>query len=538
VKVATGRHTSRARTMGADRRRRRRRTSLAVVVAMAAARAVRGDGDETAAVMALARALGHDDATASAMLASDACEVVGVTCACDDDDDDACVVVRINLSGMALRGRLPGTMPAALRRLRSLDLSDNAIRGPIPEGFLSAIPNVEELYLNLNTLEGAIPPGIGRLTRLEVLNLDGGFTQTQRRFEPWVDPERRNTYGEPGVFFGNQLTGSVPSEIGNLRRLRVLNLHRNMLGAETDRYALPESVANLRALEFLDASGNQLHGAIPRGIATLPMLRQLNLDDNFLTGEIPGDWSQADSLESLVLEGNRLQGHLPAFLPRNLTFLDVHENFLTGSVNEPLIRLKRLEGALLDRCRFSGPVTLSRETNPNLKLISLANNAGLCGATPELPAATRADKDAECDKPWELCQLWPELAGTALRAPCECATAGSTCSVWSSDGPKELCCEEGDCVDVPYVGFGVKVCVPCAVEYQQCGGKSYDGPACCKRDLTCTRVDDDRYECLGCARQWEQCGGLLYDGPKCCAGGDSCVYFDTYYSQCQPTSQL
>ena len=63
--------------------------------------------------------------------------------------------------------------------LRTLDLSDNAIRGEISDGFLSAMPNIEELYLNLNTLEGAIPPGIGRLTRLEVLNLDGGFTQTQ-----------------------------------------------------------------------------------------------------------------------------------------------------------------------------------------------------------------------------------------------------------------------------------------------------------------------------------------------------------------------
>ena len=43
-------------------------------------RAVRGDERERAAVVALARALGHDDAT----VASDACEVAGVTCACDD----------------------------------------------------------------------------------------------------------------------------------------------------------------------------------------------------------------------------------------------------------------------------------------------------------------------------------------------------------------------------------------------------------------------------------------------------------------------
>ena len=67
--------------------------------------------------------------------------------------------------------------------------------------------------------------------------------------------------------------------------------------------------------------------------------------------------------------------------------------------------LKRLEGVLLDRCRFTGPVTLSKASLPNLKMISLANNAGLCGALPDLPFATKEQKEAECDKPWEVHSL-------------------------------------------------------------------------------------------------------------------------------------
>ena len=473
-----------------------------------------------------------DEALGRALAIGDVCAIGDGTVACDENGR----VVKIRLRGRGLRGRLPARVPR-MERLTTLDASDNALEGTISEEFLLAMPNLVELHLNLNTLEGPIPKSIGTLTSLEVLNLDGGFTERQRRFDASVPVDKREVYGFPGVHFGNQLSGSVPAEIGNLVKLRELNLHRNMLGLKTDRLALPASVGNLVELESMDVSGNQLHGAIPQELATLPRLRTLNLDDNFISGFIPSDWSSALALESLIVEGNFLSGTLPRFLPRNLTFLDVHENLLTGSINE-LSRLKRLEGVLLDRCRFTGPVTLSKASLPNLKMISLANNAGLCGALPDLPFATKEQKEAECDKPWELCQLWPETAGTLLGlGSCQCAAPGEGCSIWELSGRKETCCEEGTCLSVPFE-FGGKQCVPCSDAYQKCGGKSFDGPTCCKRGLTCTRIDDDRSECLPCNAQWEQCAGALYDGPKCCASGNSCVYFDAYYSQCQPSSVL
>ena len=313
----------------------------------------------------------------------------------------------------------------------------------------------------------------------------------------------------------------------------MLNLHRNFLGARGYSYALPRSIGNLKRLETMDVSGNQLYGRIPNELSTLPRLRQLNLDDNFMSGPIPPDWSQALALESFILEGNRLTGTLPDALPKNLTFLDLHENALTGSVNS-IRSLKRLEVALLDINRLSCPATISSADLPNLKTISLANNPGLCGDVPTLPIASDQAKAAECDKPTEPCQLWPVTLGTKLGQACQCVEVGRACSVLSlNDDAGERCCANGSCAEVPYA-YGVKYCLPCSEENQKCGGAFFDCARCCARDLTCTWVNDYSSVCRPCSAVWEQCGGSYFSGAKCCAVGNACVFFSEYYSQCQP----
>lgn len=52
---------------------------------------------------------------------------------------------------------------------------------------------------------------------------------------------------------GNNLTGSIPPELGNLTNLRTLFLHRNMLSG-----AIPLELAKLTLLETLALSGNRL----------------------------------------------------------------------------------------------------------------------------------------------------------------------------------------------------------------------------------------------------------------------------------------
>ncbi|MYD56756.1 MAG: hypothetical protein F4246_07060, partial [Rhodothermaceae bacterium] len=73
----------------------------------------------------------------------------------------------------------------------------------------------------------------------------------------------------------NQLTGSIPPELGNLTELWALHLHRNQLTG-----SIPPELGNLEALKRLDLRRNQLTGSIPRTFLQIHRLSRLYLHDN------------------------------------------------------------------------------------------------------------------------------------------------------------------------------------------------------------------------------------------------------------------
>ncbi len=81
---------------------------------------------------------------------------------------------------------------------------------------------------------------------------------------------------------GNNLSGSIPPEIGNLSQLVHLELDGNNLSGSI----LPE-IGNLSLLAHLWLDGNDLSGSIPPEIGNLTKLQILKLDGNELSGSIP-----------------------------------------------------------------------------------------------------------------------------------------------------------------------------------------------------------------------------------------------------------
>ncbi len=71
----------------------------------------------------------------------------------------------------------------------------------------------------------------------------------------------------------NQLTGALPSQIGKLKNLKVLNASNNLMTG------VPAEVGQLNNLEILDLSNNQLTG-LPNELANLKKLKTLNLSGN------------------------------------------------------------------------------------------------------------------------------------------------------------------------------------------------------------------------------------------------------------------
>lgn len=60
--------------------------------------------------------------------------------------------------------------------------------------------------------------------------------------------------------FLNHLTGSVPTNIGNLKQLESLDLSINQLSV-----SIPQTLSALKSLSFLNLSFNKLSGTIPIG---------------------------------------------------------------------------------------------------------------------------------------------------------------------------------------------------------------------------------------------------------------------------------
>ncbi len=132
---------------------------------------------------------------------------------------------------------------------------------------------------------------------------------------------------------GNQLSGEIPAELGNLQSLQGLNLESNHLSGR-----IPAELGNLTNLQLLLLGGNQLSGEMPAELGKLQSLRGLNLEGNQLSGEIPAEFGNLTNLQWAALGWNQLSGEIPVELG-NLTRLDMlnlNNNRLTGCVPSSL----------------------------------------------------------------------------------------------------------------------------------------------------------------------------------------------------------
>ena len=72
---------------------------------------------------------------------------------------------------------------------------------------------------------------------------------------------------------GNNLSGALPSQIGNLKNLKVLNVSNNNFTG------VPAEIGQLSQLEILDLSNNSLTG-LPNELGNLKNLKTFNISGN------------------------------------------------------------------------------------------------------------------------------------------------------------------------------------------------------------------------------------------------------------------
>ncbi|XBI87296.1 hypothetical protein VPH35_025409 [Triticum aestivum] len=243
----------------------------------------------------------------------------------------------LNVDTNNLRGDLPANSIANLpKSLTALSLNSNNILGTIPME-IGNLSNLSMLYLDTNLFTGPIPSTIGQLSNLIVLSL------SKNKFFGEIPPSIGILNQLEELYLQeNQLSGSIPESLGGCHNLLAVNLSSNTLGGIISGHMF----ARLNSLSWLiDLSHNQLTMSIPVEMGSLINLGSLNISHNNLTGRIPSTLGACVRLEALRVEGNLLQGSIPQSLSnlKGIQVLDFSQNNLSGTIPEFLETFTSLE---------------------------------------------------------------------------------------------------------------------------------------------------------------------------------------------------
>ncbi|GMH22997.1 hypothetical protein Nepgr_024840 [Nepenthes gracilis] len=146
---------------------------------------------------------------------------------------------------------LPDTLQNSAQ-LANLSLMSSNLVGPLPD-FLGTMSSLVVLKLAFNRISGAIPLNFSE-SNLQILWLngqeDGGMTGA-------IDVLAAMASLTSVWLHGNQFSGKIPGNIGDLASLKELNLNSNNLVG-----FIPSSLVNMD-LDMLDLSNNHFMGPIP-----------------------------------------------------------------------------------------------------------------------------------------------------------------------------------------------------------------------------------------------------------------------------------
>ncbi|KAF0926106.1 hypothetical protein E2562_021820 [Oryza meyeriana var. granulata] len=348
------------------------------------------------------------------------------------------------LGGNRLSGRIPEVL-FNLSKVQEIALPYNMLKGPLPSDLGNFIPNLQQLILGANLLEGhipdslgnasqlqllhlgynlgftgRIPPSLGKLQKLEKLNLDMSNLEAKDSWgwefldtlsnctrlkmlslhQNLLQGVLPNSIGNLSssmdnlVLSNNMLSGLVPSSIGNLHRITKLGLDFNSFTGPIDGWIgsmvnlqalsldsnnftgnIPASIGNMSKMSGLFLSNNQFHGLIPSSLGKLQQLLKLDLTYNNLQGNIPKEVFTVSTIVQCGLSHNSLQGLIPSLSRlQQLSYLDLSSNKITGEIPPTLGSCQQLETINMGQNFLSGSIPMSLGNLSLLTMLNLSHN--------------------------------------------------------------------------------------------------------------------------------------------------------------------
>ncbi|WP_342088399.1 leucine-rich repeat domain-containing protein [Dyadobacter sp. OTU695] len=231
------------------------------------------------------------------------------------------------------------------------------------------------LNLSGNDFSGQIPPEIGNLTALRDLYLS------------WSE----------GLNPRSPLTGEIPAEFANLVSLETLDLSNNNLDPDglDVLWTLPrlkvlsispagpisESIGNATTLESLTMlhAGNITSpdlGNLPVSISNLTLLKTLVISNCGFTGTLPASIGNLGNLTKLEITDTGLSGNIPGGIGNlvNLKSLSLSGKGLTGPIPSQIGNLTGLTSLSITGLKAGGNIPTELGNLSNLETLTLANN--------------------------------------------------------------------------------------------------------------------------------------------------------------------
>ncbi|KAF8028851.1 hypothetical protein BT93_E1501 [Corymbia citriodora subsp. variegata] len=240
----------------------------------------------------------------------------------------------------------------------------------------NTVSHVISIDLKEQSLGGTLPPQLFRLPCLQNFDVTRNYLNGTIPIE-WGSTKLLNI-----SLLGNQLTGPIPRELGNISTLLELDVEINQLSGP-----LPPELGNLSQLCILYLTSNNFTGELPQRFAELTALQGLRLCDNQFMGRIPDFIQNLTNLDILAIQASGLQGPIPSgiALLKNLSDLAVWKRI--SDLDGPKSRVQQLsntkiETLILRSCNLIGELPGYLANMTSLKLLDLSFNK-LSGQIPD-----------------------------------------------------------------------------------------------------------------------------------------------------------
>ncbi|WRX28407.1 Leucine-rich repeat - like 10, partial [Theobroma cacao] len=263
----------------------------------------------------------------------------------------------LNLANNDYFGNIPPELGWTCSTLVELDHFKNKLSGAFPKT-LKSCDSLQSLYLGNNQLfENFLITVITSLPGLQILEVPfnniSGFCSSSASFSSL----------QKLLLARNFLSGTVPLDIGNCKKLRTIALSlNNPRGSIPPNRFLYTDIGTLPKLTILQLNHNSFIGRIPPELGSCQSLLWLDLNNNHLTGNIPSDlanqvkeiairptlcsmWKESDQKSCIILLDSNscttvrlYYGLTMNFFTSNgsMIYLNLSSNLLSGLIPDSL----------------------------------------------------------------------------------------------------------------------------------------------------------------------------------------------------------